>query len=196
MVDFFKILIFVLISNNLNSQIIDLSKEVQWERIENYLSEKDKIDLVNDLSNDLIYYLKDNKILESNIKNFHFFDLNGDTKLDFIYTGYAGGEQESTLIFLQRENGNLERVFEVSGIIYGINNLTFSNNTFSISIVKNDSCFDCYEVYNLTTFIGIKGVFKEVANFNFTGETEIPDEMFRKSFKTTDTLSFLRSRPS
>lgn len=189
------ITIAILVTFNLCAQDMDLIKETEWSDIEYQLSKEKKLELLSGINEDLLYYLKDNKLFETYIKNFHFLDLNGDKILDFIYVGYAGGEQPSTIAFTQNGKGYFKRVFEAIGTTYEANNISLIDGGLIFKVVNNDECYDCLGVYNSITYICNKGVFSEVERLNFTESTEIPEFIFRKKFRVINSKCYLRSKP-
>ncbi len=195
MMKILKITIVFLVTFNMSAQDMDLPKGAVWHGIEYQLSKEKKMELLSDVNEDLFYYLKDNELLETNIKNFHFLDLNGDKILDFIYVGYAGGEQPSTIAFTQNEKGYFKRVFETIGVIYEVNNISLVEGGLIFKVVKNDECYDCLGVSNSITYLSNKSVFTEVERLNFTENTEIPKIIFRKQFKVINPKCYLRSKP-
>ena len=189
------ITIAVLVTFNLCAQDMGLIKEAEWNGIEYQLSKEKKIEFLSDINEDLLYYLKDNKLFETNIKNFHFLDLNGDKILDFIYVGYAGGEQPSTIAFTQNGKGYFKRVFEAIGTIYEVNSISLVDDGLIFKVICNDECYDCLGVYNSTTYMCSKGIFSEVERLNFTESTEISEIIFRKKFRVINSKCYLRSKP-
>lgn len=185
-----------LVSFNLCAQIVDLNKEVSWDRIETTLSDDKKLEIVSNVNEDLIYFLKDNKLMESSLKNFHFIDLNGDNILDFIYVGYAGGEQPSTLALTQNEKGLFKRVFEASGTIYEITNIALVEKKFKFKVLKNDECYDCLGVKNSTTYLVNNGIFTKIEVISFTENTSIPSFVFKRRFKVLNPKYYLRTNPT
>lgn len=190
-----KMLIVFLLSFDLNAQVVDFTKEIDWNGIECSLSDERKLSLLSNINEDLFYYLKDNQLLEKSLADFHFVDLNGDKILDFIYLGYAGGEQPSTIAFTQNTKGYFKRVFEAIGTIYEISNIALVDGCLKFKVVKNDECYDCLGVVNSTTYLACKGTFTEIERLSFTKSTEVPDITFNKQFKVVNPQYYLRSTP-
>ena len=190
-----NISIAFLVSFSLSAQIIDGDKEVNWNTIEYTLSDEKKLEIVSNINEDLLYYLKDNNELKNSLNNFHFTDLNGDDILDFIYVGYAGGEQPSTLAFTQNDKGYFKRIFEASGVIYDITSIGLVEGILKFKVLKNDGCYDCLGVNNSITYLGNQGAFSEIELISFTDSTNIPSVAFKKRFKIINPKYYLRSNP-
>jgi len=169
--------------------------EVHWAGIEYPVTNEVKLELLGGINEDLFYFLKDNEQFKSSLDNFHFLDLNGDKTLDFIYVGYAGGEQPSTIAFTQNSNGYFKRVFEALGVIYELSRVGLVEGALMFKVLKNDECYDCLGVKNSITYIGMSGAFTEVERLNFTDNTDLPEIVFKRQFKVINPVYYLRSTP-
>lgn len=192
-----NILIFWLIIKSLilNAQTIITSSEINWSGLESGLTDTQKINLLSDINGDLFYYLKDNNFLNKNLKNFHFLDFNCDEKLDFIYIGYSGAENISTIIYLQKQKGFFDKIFETTGQLSDFEKLAYTDCFFKIKISSNDSCYDCLGVKNLSTFLLRQGKFEKIENLSYTDNIVIPSFTFKKKFTIIKQGYNLRSTP-
>ena len=175
------------------AQLSDFNKEVNWKGIEYILQEDKKLKILSEIKDNLVYYLKDNDLLKTNISNFHFLNLNNDNFLDFIYVGYSGGEQPATLAYIQNDNGYYTKIFEAVGVIYQITNITVIEPFLEIKIIKNDECYDCLGVKNSSIFLWDKNSFKLIETVSFTQSTALPIIEFKKHFRVVSPEYYLRS---
>lgn len=185
----------ITISSVFHSQTMNVKDTLNWETIESYVTDKKKLNLVSSINDDLFYYLKDNNLLKESLKNFHFLDLNCDGKLDFIYKGYAGAENISTIIYIQKQKGFFDKIFEVTGQINSFENLAYVNCFFKIKIISNDNCYDCLGVKNLSTFLIRQGKFEKIESLSYTDNIVIPNFTFKKKFTIIKQGYNLRSTP-
>ena len=191
----FYSLLFSFLSLISYGQFFDFNKDVEWKGIEYKLSEDEKLRILSKINEDLFYYLKDNNLVKNNLEKFHFVNLNNDNLLDFIYVGYSGAEDQSTIAFIQDEKGNYIKKFETIGVIYEIISISILEPVLQIKIIKNDDCYDCIGVKNSLTYLCINGDFKLIEALSFTKSTTLPSLEFKKRFKVINPKYYLRSYP-
>jgi len=189
------IFLATVLSINAVAQFSNLNNEFSWESVEKLLSDEEKLDILSKINESLFYYLEDNHLLREKLGNFHFFDLNNDDLLDFVYVGYSGAEQPATLVFTQNEKGYYKKILEASGVVYDITNITLVSAFYQLKIVNNDGCYDCLGVKNLSTYFYNGGDFERAELISFTKETVMPSIEFKKQFKIINQKYYLRSSP-
>lgn len=178
-----------------DAQLIDMKRKIDWENIEVELEDEKKVELVKDMETDLLWYLKDNEILESSASNFHFLDFDNDGLLDFLYEGYAGAENKSIIIFHQKSQGQFKKVFETLGRPYGFRRIGMFGSEFELQALIPDGAFDGRGFIHRIYLINLEKS-KLVESTTFHYETFFPEEVtLKKRFKVTNPKYYLRISP-
>ncbi|WP_462247819.1 hypothetical protein [Ekhidna sp.] len=192
---YYLFIVFILFEITVSAQVVDLGSKAQWDLIELKLSKDQKRESLRGIEGDLFWYLEDNKSLEQNLENFHFLDINGDRGLDFIYTGYAGAENPSIIIYMKGMSGQFDKEFETTGKLLEVQFLDLDSPVLEIVVMKNDDCFDCLGVKNVSKFQFIDGDFYLIDVYSITRNTFQPPITFKKRFTVKNPKYYLRSSP-
>jgi len=178
-----------------NAQLIDPEKEIAWRNIEVRLDNEKKADLVQDIETDLLWYLKDNKILESSLGNFHFLDFDNDGLLDFLYEGYAGAENKSVILFHQKSKRQFKKIFETLGVPYAFTRIGIFGSDFELQTLVPDGAFDG-EGFIKKTYLLSPESSKLIESITFHYETFFPKGLtIKKRFKIVNSKYYLRISP-
>lgn len=175
------------------------SKNINWNKYEKLVSTTYKAKEINKIKDDLLIYLKDNKILKDNLQNFHFIDYNSNGIIDIIYSGYGMTDSKQTIIFELGLDGMYYSNFNKFGEII---NIYQSNICMPVSFVLRDiMCCGgnqiIYEVYSLI-LSKKESRLQLSAKYCSYRETEIPNELLDKAitFEVVNKKYFLRLSPN
>lgn len=178
------------------SQSIGIKDTINWSELEYHLTNDRKYKLLSNIEEDLFFFLKDNSLLKDKLDDFHFIDLDNDGKKDFIYVGFSGSENISTLIFIQEGKGFFKKVFEKEGYISSLRQLVYSKCVLEIKIISNDNCYDCLSSKNITTYVVNNGKVEKLETLAYNDNIHLPRFSFKKKFVVTASSYNLRDTPN
>jgi len=174
------VICFLLITNLSNAQYSFFNSKVNWKELEKSIPINIKKEEISKLADDLIIYLKGNKLLEKNFSNFHFLDYDMDGATEIVFCGDAGTTSKRTLIFKHDENGKYIKIFDKFGVIISV--LQPDRIIPPTFVLKEDPCCGdnniIYQVYQLV-FLGDKQEFQLATTYCTVRGTYVPSEFIR-----------------
>lgn len=169
---------------------------IKWSDMEFKLSDNQKMVEISKIRDEILYYFEDNKNLSENLDNFRFIDFDNDGYIDILYTGYAGSESKSILLFRNYDNVYYSPIFKGSGILVDL--VTFFGHLTGLKILEIPCCDE--KIYKLKLFnvinTGRDIGFQLLYEYRFLKGTQFPEDFnVNISFITKNEEYFLRSKP-
>ena len=144
--------------------------EFNWREIETKISNEEKLNLTNMLRPHFNYFSESEFHKDSFIDKLHFADINNDSKIDAIFSGWSGGEPDIIRFFVQTENG-FDKWFEV---LQQPLKIKITDNTLNEITAIDMGCCDAYQVtistYQVTDKLKLKAQTSYVDWTDLTGK--------------------------
>lgn len=196
---FFLLGISILFSQkDQNTKIDFFSKsKFEWEKWEVNYTANEKTNIINMLKADL----KKNSLeyvnyLTDNLDDYHIMDVNSDGKWDIIYSGFAGSEKNSLLMFVKEDNEFVEKINTYGEIIEISRESSFSPIT--LKVMDNPCCEDTIYSFKQFNFHieNTKIFYRMSLKINFLESTIFPDTCNNNiAFETINEEYKLRNTP-
>ncbi len=130
--------VFLCIVNVGYTQNYFFNEKIDWSNYEKGYSSENKRNLIENINDELLTYLKNNKIIESALENFHIVDFNLDGIPEILYSGDAGTDAKRTLIF-EFDYSYYKKTFDKFGELTNIQSVINKMPPYAFTL-KEEAC--------------------------------------------------------
>lgn len=171
------------------------SSTVDLKKLET-ISQEEKLKLINELESTFKYLATYDGWQKEVADGFHFIDLDNDTDLDLVFTGWSGGEPVCVRIY-GNTDGKYQKVFEAYQEII---NAEFTDKKLSRVLIHDPGCCAAYIEFDEDYSFEVK---KDDFKYRMTNRTallyptEEPKDKFERpiNFEVLNDKYYLRLTP-